>query len=81
MWPKNKLRSQEISKRELAGDLGISPERVNYCFQALIAKGLVKASNFRKSKKTGRCQPANAGRSRGKSEGYPAATQDQDCKT
>jgi EPS-associated MarR family transcriptional regulator len=40
----------EISQRELAGDLGISLGRVNYCVQALIEKGLVKANNFRNSK-------------------------------
>jgi len=39
----------EISQRELAGDLGISLGRVNYCIQALIEKGLVKANNFRNS--------------------------------
>ena len=38
-----------ISQRELAGILGISLGRVNYCIQALIEKGLVKASNFRNS--------------------------------
>ena len=40
----------EISQRELAGELGISLGRVNYCVQALIEKGLVKANNFRNSK-------------------------------
>ena len=40
----------EISQRELAGELGISLGRVNYCIQALIEKGLVKANNFRNSK-------------------------------
>jgi EPS-associated MarR family transcriptional regulator len=40
----------EISQRELAGDLGISLGRVNYCIQALIEKGLVKANNFHNSK-------------------------------
>ena len=40
----------EISQRELAGDLAISLGRVNYCIQALIEKGLVKANNFRNSK-------------------------------
>ena len=39
----------EISQRELAGELGISLGRVNYCIQALIEKGLVKANNFRNS--------------------------------
>ena len=40
----------EISQRELASELGISLGRVNYCIQALIEKGLVKANNFRNSK-------------------------------
>ena len=40
----------EISQRELARELGISLGRVNYCIQALIEKGLVKADNFRNSK-------------------------------
>ena len=40
----------EVSQRELAGELGISLGRVNYCIQALIEKGLVKANNFRNSK-------------------------------
>lgn len=40
----------EISQRGLAGELGISLGRVNYCIQALVEKGLVKANNFRNSK-------------------------------
>ena len=40
----------EISQRELAEDLGISLGRANYCIQALVEKGLVKANNFRNSK-------------------------------
>jgi EPS-associated MarR family transcriptional regulator len=40
----------EMSQRELAGELGISLGRVNYCMQALIEKGLLKANNFRNSK-------------------------------
>lgn len=40
----------ETSQRELAGELGISLGRVNYCIQALVEKGLVKANNFRNSK-------------------------------
>lgn len=35
------------SQRKIAEDLGISLGRVNYCLQALIEKGLVKANNFR----------------------------------
>ncbi|HEX5093995.1 MAG TPA: MarR family EPS-associated transcriptional regulator [Burkholderiales bacterium] len=37
------------SQRRIADELGISLGRVNYCLQALIAKGLVKAQNFRNS--------------------------------
>lgn len=37
----------EISQRELAQQLGISLGKANYCLNALIDKGLVKASNFR----------------------------------
>lgn len=40
----------DISQRELARDLGISLGKVNYCLQALIDKGLVKARNFSRSK-------------------------------
>lgn len=40
----------ETSQRELAGELGISLGRMNYCIQALIEKGLVKANNFHNSK-------------------------------
>jgi len=39
----------ETSQRELAVELGISLGRANYCIQALIEKGLVKANNFRNS--------------------------------
>jgi EPS-associated MarR family transcriptional regulator len=39
----------QISQRDLARDLGISVGRANYCIQALIAKGLVKANNFKNS--------------------------------
>lgn len=40
----------EINQRELAKVLGISLGRANFCIQALIEKGLVKASNFKNSK-------------------------------
>ena len=40
----------EISQRELAQQLGISLGKVNFCLQALIEKGVLKASNFRNSK-------------------------------
>lgn len=35
------------SQRRIADELGISLGRVNYCVNALIAKGLVKVNNFR----------------------------------
>ena len=45
-----KLAAQpQITQRELAQDLGISLGKVNYCLQALIAKGMVKARNFNNS--------------------------------
>ena len=45
-----KLGAQpEITQRELAKELGISLGKVNYCLQALIAKGMVKARNFNNS--------------------------------
>ena len=40
----------ELSQRDLARELGISLGKVNYCLNALIAKGLVKVRNFRNSK-------------------------------
>jgi EPS-associated MarR family transcriptional regulator len=39
----------QASQRKLADQLGISLGRVNYCLQALIEKGLIKANNFRSS--------------------------------
>lgn len=40
----------DISQRELARRLGISVGKVNYCLQALIEKGWIKARNFKQSK-------------------------------
>ena len=37
------------SQRRISDELGISLGRVNYCVNALIRKGLVKANNFRNS--------------------------------
>jgi EPS-associated MarR family transcriptional regulator len=39
----------EISQRDMARELGISLGRVNFCLKALIAVGLLKATNFRNS--------------------------------
>lgn len=44
----------QLSQRALARELGLSLGKVNYCVQALIEKGLIKARNFRNSQnKTG----------------------------
>jgi EPS-associated MarR family transcriptional regulator len=40
----------ELTQRELAGELGVSLGKVNYCVKALIQKGWVKARNFRNSR-------------------------------
>ncbi len=39
----------DISQRQLAGELGISLGKVNFCIKALIEKGMIKARNFTKS--------------------------------
>lgn len=39
----------ELSQREIAAALGISLGKTNYCLRALIAKGFIKARNFRNS--------------------------------
>ena len=39
----------EMSQRDLARALGISLGKVNYCLQALIDTGLIKANNFKNS--------------------------------
>jgi MarR family transcriptional regulator, temperature-dependent positive regulator of motility len=39
----------ELSQRELASSLGMSLGKANYVLRALIAKGFVKAENYRKS--------------------------------
>ena len=36
-----------LSQRELAGHLGVSLGKTNYCLRALIEKGHVKAGNFK----------------------------------
>ena len=37
------------TQRELAGELGFSLGKINYCLKALKAKGLVKIRNFKKN--------------------------------
>ena len=39
----------QASQRRIADELGISLGRVNFCLQALVRRGLVKAKNFRNS--------------------------------
>ena len=41
----------DISQRQLAEELGISLGKINFCLQALIEKGLIKAKNFSQSHK------------------------------
>ena len=46
-----KIQSKPHStQRELAYELGFSLGKLNYCLKALKSKGLVKISNFQKSK-------------------------------
>ncbi len=39
-----------MSQRALARDLGVGLGTINFCFQALVEKGLVKMQNFSQSK-------------------------------
>ena len=41
--------SPRLTQRELAREMGVSLGKVNYCVNALIEKGWVKARNFRNS--------------------------------
>lgn len=38
-----------LSQRQVASSVGVSLGKANYCIRALIAKGFVKAENYRKS--------------------------------
>lgn len=40
----------DASQRDLARALGVSLGKVNYCLKALIAKGVIKARNFKNSR-------------------------------
>jgi EPS-associated MarR family transcriptional regulator len=40
----------QMSQRDLARKLGISLGKANYCLQALIEKGLIKANNFKNNR-------------------------------
>jgi len=39
----------DLSQRDLAKRLGVSLGKVNFCLNALVAKGLLKVNNFRNS--------------------------------
>ena len=43
-------KESNVSQRKIAKDLGYSLGKVNYCLEALKEKGLIKMSNFKKSK-------------------------------
>ena len=43
-------KKPDASQRELAGELGFSLGKLNYCLKALQKKGLVKLQNFQKKK-------------------------------
>ena len=46
-----KIQSKPHStQRELAGELGFSLGKLNYCLKALRHKGLIKIGNFKKNK-------------------------------
>ena len=40
----------QVSQRALAKNLGVGLGTINFCFQALVEKGLVKMQNFSQSK-------------------------------
>lgn len=43
-------QNPSLNQRELAKALGLSLGKTNFCINALIEKGLVKAANFKRSK-------------------------------
>ena len=43
-------KNPRISQRKLAGELGFSLGKINYCLKTLKQKGLIKAENFKKNK-------------------------------
>ena len=43
------INEPATSQRNLAEHFGVSLGKVNYCLRALVDKGLVKASNFKRS--------------------------------
>ena len=42
-------KNPTYSQRELAGELGFSLGKLNYCLRALKNKGLIKINNFKKN--------------------------------
>lgn len=42
-------KKPQSSQRELAGELGISLGKLNYCLKELQKKGLIKINNFQKN--------------------------------
>ena len=42
-------KKPQATQRELADELGFSLGKLNYCLNALKAKGLIKINNFRKN--------------------------------
>ena len=42
-------KKPNYSQRELAGELGFSLGKLNYCLKALKVKGLIKIKNFRRN--------------------------------
>ncbi len=43
-------KKPESTQRELAGELGFSLGKLNYCLKELQLKGLIKINNFKKNK-------------------------------
>jgi MarR family transcriptional regulator, temperature-dependent positive regulator of motility len=39
-----------INQRQLAGEVGVSLGKLNYCLQSLKQKGLIKIKNFKRNK-------------------------------
>ena len=55
-------QTPQVSQRALAKDLGVGLGTINFCFQALVEKGLVKMQNISQSKKAAQCLFARTGR-------------------
>ena len=46
-------KKPKTSQRQLAGELGFSLGKLNYCLKALQQKGLIKIKNFKKNPEKG----------------------------